>query len=497
MLNRLCRNIQKSSLARLGLTASVVFALAGLAGCEVDSYLDPSVTGRWERTPTVVPILDRLAAIEDVSAGEAEYTDPTDADQIPVAKLYRLGAGDRIEVEIYDVIEPGRPEKYERSVDTRGMIELPQFGQIAIGGMTIDEARVAIASVVARLVPDPLVSLNPLSQRQQTFTLVGAVQSPGPYYIPSADYRLLEALTAGGTFDNSATWVYVIRQIQLTDAERGIRPPGTHFPAPPVERPQPKPNTDAGKNLIDIIDDITKPEEPATDTPPVEPKGNPGMLSELGQPEVDIDAPPARPAGSPSTTVTSGGQWVYLNGRWVQLSQGQPDALIENESAPILTQRIIRVSMKDLMDGRREANIVIRPGDIVRLPPPPRGVFYIKGQIARPGIFTFPEQGRMTLIRAIVSGGDLGALAIPERVDLIRMVGPDRQATIRLNLRAIMEQTQPDIYIKGDDVINIGTNFWATPLAVIRNGFRFTYGFGFILDRNFDEEVYGPRLQNR
>jgi hypothetical protein len=75
----------------------------------------------------------------------------------------------------------------------------------------------------------------------------------------------------------------------------------------------------------------------------------------------------------------------------------------------------------------------------------------------------------------------------------MRMVGGDRQATIRLNLRAIAEQTQPDIYIKGDDVLNIGTNFWAQPLAVLRNGFRASYGFGFVLDRNFDEAVFGIR----
>lgn len=509
MLNRQYHKATTSSRTRVGLTlASTLVALAGLAGCEVDSFMDPSVIGRWERTPTVVPILDRVAAIEDVSAAEAEYTEPTDADLVPVAKLYRLGAGDRLEIEIYDVIEPGRPEKYERSVDTRGMIELPQFGQIAVGGLTIDEANAAIRGVVARLVPDPLVSINPLSQRQQTFTLVGAVQQPGPFYIPSADYHLLEALTAGGSFDNSATYVYVIRQIQLTEEEKGSRPPGTVIPEPKVTRPEEKATTDSGKHLIDVINDISKPKEPAPETPkeetPAEPKSNPGLLAEAlsagtQPPAVDIDAPEKKPAppqgaGSP---VTPGGQWVFLNGRWIQVAQGSADNLMEPGNVPILTQRVIRVSMKDLMEGKREANIIIRPGDIIRLPAPPRGVFYVSGQISRPGIFTFPEQGRMTLLRAIISGGGLSGLAIPERVDLTRVVGPDRQATIRLDLRAIAEQTQPDIYIKADDVINIGTNFWALPLAVIRNGFRASYGFGFIVDRNFDEEVFGLKKSQK
>jgi len=100
--------------------------------------------------------------------------------------------------------------------------------------------------------------------------------------------------------------------------------------------------------------------------------------------------------------------------------------------------------------------------------------------------------GRLTLTRAITSAGGLNGLAIPERVDLTRIVGVNEQATIMLNLRAIQEGTQPDVYIKPDDRINVGTNFWATPLAVLRGGFRTSYGFGFLLDRNFGNDVFGP-----
>ena len=43
----------------------------------------------------------------------------------------------------------------------------------------------------------------------------------------------------------------------------------------------------------------------------------------------------------------------------------------------------------------------------------------------------------------------------------------------------------------GDHII-IGTTFWAYPLAVFRNGLRMNYGFGFLLDRNFGNDVFGP-----
>src|SRR5690606_23077869 len=97
----------------------------------------------------------------------------------------------------------------------------------------------------------------------------------------------------------------------------------------------------------------------------------------------------------------------------------------------------------------------------------------------------------------IDSAGGLNGLAIPERTEIWRLLPGDRQAVIRINLRAIAEGTQPDLYLKAGDRINIGTNFWAYPLAVIRNGFRASYGFGFLLDRNFGNDVFGPPPTNR
>ncbi len=44
--------------------------------------------------------------------------------------------------------------------------------------------------------------------------------------------------------------------------------------------------------------------------------------------------------------------------------------------------------------------------------------------------------------------------------------------------------------------MNVGTNFWAYPLAVIRNGFRASYGFGFLIDRNFGNDIFGAPPTN-
>src|SRR5436853_165162 len=46
---------------RVAVSALVVASLAGgMIGCEANSFFDPSTTGSWKNTPTVMPILDRL-----------------------------------------------------------------------------------------------------------------------------------------------------------------------------------------------------------------------------------------------------------------------------------------------------------------------------------------------------------------------------------------------------------------------------------------------------
>jgi hypothetical protein len=160
-------------------------------------------------------------------------------------------------------------------------------------------------------------------------------------------------------------------------------------------------------------------------------------------------------------------------------------------------QRYVQDDVKDAPTFINLAALRPRtPGDVIRVPEATQGVFYVGGQVRRAGSYNIPPEGRMTIRRAIDAAGGLDALAWPERAELVRALGEGRQAIVSFNLRAIFSGHQPDIYVKPDDQINIGTSFWATPLAVIRNGFRASYGFGFILDRNFGSDVFGAPPTN-
>jgi polysaccharide export outer membrane protein len=214
--------------------------------------------------------------------------------------------------------------------------------------------------------------------------------------------------------------------------------------------------------------------------------------------------PPAVPPPAVPLPPTAEDTYIYVPERdeWVPVkAEAPPPPAVEQltETEPqqdLFVARIIEIPFQRLKQGESSYNVVIRPKDRIYVAEPRAGVIYIDGEISRPGVYSMPASGKLTLSRLVAAAGGLGPLAIPERVDLTRIVGEDREASIRLNLGAIRKKTEPDLYLKPDDHIIIGTDFWAVPLAVFRSGLRMTYGFGFLLDRNFGNDVFGAPPTN-
>ncbi len=476
-------------------------AVLATTGCEVDSYFDPSVVGRWEHTPTVTPILERLSAIEDVGDGFVEFSDVSAEDLIPEAAAYRIGSGDLLEVTIEGFINQGVREGYAARVDAQGGIEITQLPKIQVNGLTSAQAseRITLAIDQAGIARDALVQVRVAEQRQLAYNVFGSVVAAGPYLLPQPDFRLLEALTTAGGFNESSKYIYVIRQVPLSTPRQWSPDDATQTPVTPTSPDGQQPADDS---FLDLIDDLTGTEVPSPSamsrTMSSSRRAPIGLMpQDSPDPIVDLIDSRARPSNQASIPSNDPMRWVFIDGQWVQVANATADGPDDALGAEALvTQRVIRVPVEPLVSGDARYNVVIRPGDLIRVPVPPAGNVYMAGQINRPGVYALPAQGSFTLTRAITAAGGYGPIAIPERVDLTRMVGTERQATIRVNLRAITEGTQPDILLKPDDHINVGTNFWALPLAVFRNGLRMSYGFGFLIDRNFGNDIFGPPPSN-
>ena len=126
----------------------------------------------------------------------------------------------------------------------------------------------------------------------------------------------------------------------------------------------------------------------------------------------------------------------------------------------------------------------------VRVPFNSVGEFFVWGQVSRPGAYSLTGR-RLTVKHAIAMAGPLTALACPERCEIVRRIGDDREVFYRLNLQKLLEGTAHDIFLKPNDIINVGSHPVARWVATIRNSFRSTYGFGFVYDRNMADKDAG------
>jgi protein involved in polysaccharide export with SLBB domain len=538
-------------------------ALLQALGCtNVDGWMwDPSIVGRWETTPTVTPVLDRIDIIEAGTGEFIDVTDATAADLIPEPIDYRVQPGDFIAVSIFQFEQAGRTSQYDVRVDNRGFITLPRLDPVQVENMTAEEIRLAVSSGIIEkgILSDPVVTVTIPGQRAATFGIYGAIPNVGRYQVPYPEYRLLDALTDAGGVSPIIPYVFIIRQVSLDDAADPVDPAagmpgGGGRPSTPTRNG----GNGGGTELDQLLEELGEEGDAGGETGnaafsagdarrgsaidrqlrrlmlEVERAGdadgsgigfdarvNRSAMQDGGAgeaPPIDLEddgnfraLPGDEPEAPAAAAAQPRGEWVFIDGEWVRivdverrpargdLAEGE-DPLAGSTDTPIeelFTERVIRVPVDPLLQGIAKYNVVVRPGDLINVPAPASGVVYVGGPgIARPGTYTLSPQTRLTLLRVIPTAGGLSAIAIPDRVDLTRMLGPNRQATIRLDVAAIAEGTAPDVVLKKDDLINFGTNFWATPLAVIRGGFRASYGFGFLLDRNFGNDVFGAPPSN-
>ncbi len=461
------------------MTAAVLSGcVLALAGCEADTWFDPSKPGRFERTPVTLPILDRIDVIEPAEEITFGKSGVLPEDLKPDVREYVIGTNDLITVTVFELIVPGVDSVNTRRVDELGMIRLPGgIGPVKAAGQSPSTLEKAISQVLddKGLLKDASVTVIVQQATQNTYSIIGEPQEGqtafGTYAIPRPDFRLLDAIALARGVPGRTKALQIFRQIPLTSEVAGE---AVQREAQDAQEGGPAGEPQDPAKLIEGLLQGMDPEIKVQDTPPP-----PGMDSGMQ------DAP-----GAPKF-VNIEGKWIRVQSvetqRVEELVQSDPEAL-----KFLISQRIIEVPYKRLLAGDMRFNIVIRPGDVIKVPERNAGFVYIMGEIGRPGAYTVPGENDLTLKQLVASAGGLGPLAIPERVDLIRRVSDTQEATMRLNLRAIFDGTQPDFFLKTNDMINVGTNFFAAPLAVIRNGFRMTYGFGFIVDRNFSQEVFGP-----
>lgn len=442
-----------------------------LLGCGAKSWFwDPNAGGHFKDDTIRLPILDRLDLIDDPADAWLDAEDVRPEDLVADAGEYKVGLGDIVTVSVFELLTQGAETAQTRQVDPTGMIRLPTIGPVKVVGRTARELEKIVAETIAskKLLTDPTVSVTVQQSQHRTYSILGGETGPtGTFAIPINDYRVLDALAATQAAVGS-DWIYIIRRLKPSADEL----------------------TNEGADAVEELEQLLEEPSDAADERTLEesledakqgPEQRGGATTDGTGPGAAVGASNRR------TSVPREGRWVP-----VDTPPTAPDGAAPPDAAeldlPTVDRHIIRVPLDRLLAGDLRYNVVIRPGDIIRFPPPVTGNVYLGGQVNGGGTFALPGERMLTVKQLIFAAGGFSPIAKPDRAELTRRVGGDEEVTVQIDIKAMFAGEQPDFFLKPNDMINVGTGPLEPFLAVIRNGLRFSYGAGFIYDQNFNDE---------
>jgi len=103
---------------------------------------------------------------------------------------YRIGAGDLLEIEVFQVPELTSQER----VNVKGIATLPLIGRVRLGGLSTAEAEREIAARLEKeFLQDPQVNVHIKEYASQRVTVAGAVKKPGVYPVKGS-LTLMQAI---------------------------------------------------------------------------------------------------------------------------------------------------------------------------------------------------------------------------------------------------------------------------------------------------------------
>lgn len=504
--------------------------LSLLFGCYNDP-LDPTQIGRFEPTPKVNVILNTLGVAEEPSPAYEGAEDPRPEDLIDFQTDYVFGPGDIVQISIFELYQEGQLYTNNYVVTETGRISIPDVGLVRAAGLTEPQLEQEIRDILSpNILKNPSVTVSLVESQKQYFSIVGqGLGTSGRFPLPRYTFRLTDAIALTGSIaEFNLSYIYVSRDVPVEHSESLPLNPTENAasveetPAQAAPSSQPQQTQTRENELLEII----TPSENASKRGGIliasAEMATREELEELALPE-GFEMPPTAETKPEQTaeTLPSPGEpieWVYENGKWVPkvrsglplAKQTPPPAAESTRQVPEeplpedfgakdigktkTTTRVIRVPVDRLLAGDPRYNIVIRPGDRITVPLDIIGEFWILGNVNAQG--PFPLTGRpITLKQAIATAGGLNQIAYPQKVEVIRRLGKNpagmaQEEIVLVDLKKIAKGLQPDFFIKPYDLINVGTHGSSRYLAVLRNAFRATYGFGLVYDRNFANEDF-------
>ncbi len=145
-----------------------------------------------------------------------------DAAKKNVDENYLIKAGDKVNIKIFPDDQYIRGGQFE--VTPEGNVTLPLIGKVTVAEKTVNQASEDLRKIIdADYIISPEVVFEILGYKLETFVVLGQVQKPGTFNMPSGpqNFTFLQAISMAGGFSQVAN-IKKIKIIRQVDGQRKI-----------------------------------------------------------------------------------------------------------------------------------------------------------------------------------------------------------------------------------------------------------------------------------
>ena len=115
---------------------------------------------------------------------------------------------------------------------------------------------------------------------------------------------------------------------------------------------------------------------------------------------------------------------------------------------------VAHINIRNVMTGKDpQGNVAIKPHDVITVPR--ARMVYVLGNVTKPGGYVMTDNDSMSLTQAIALAGGWDHTAALKQARVLRASGGAEREQIPANVKAIMENKQPDVQLHADDILYI------------------------------------------
>lgn len=328
---------------------------------------------------------------------------------------YVLGPGDEIEIQVYGDNELSRT----LMIKPDGTIALPLINEVKAAGKTTGQLETELIKMYSKYVKAPLVTVVVRQLRVDRVFLLGQVQRPGDYPIRQ-NLNIFELLASAGGPTNRAD---LAKAVIIRGKTETIN--------------------------VDLVQAFLKNQAPAVTI-------QDGDV--LFIPETDRNMVALGAVNRPGSYALLEGQ--HLSDLLAQVGGPLPRAGL-TKAFIMRNGEQIPVDLKKVLAGDVEANIALKPSDMLIVPESKERIAVL-GQVGKPGPYDLTEN--MTLIDAIAAAGGTTDHADLAKAQLIRLEnGKPKAIPLKADLVMQGKDIAGNVKFQDGDLLYIptrGMSFW-------------------------------------